>query len=436
MPDYVRVLAADVVDGNPANGSYQGQPLGNLAAGSTTAQLNTLVGKWFLGTDVPAATICGPYALVNGTLFGSGGPAYTDVQQGALGDCYFLSALGAIARSSPTAIENMIIPNGDGTYTVRFYAGAQSYTPNSDGSYTESFVGTGTADYVTVNSMLPTNGANQLVFDGYGNSIYANNTLWLPLIEKAYAQWNQTGREWRDLPDTGLNNYSNMNGGWMSDVSVQVLGQSSIDYSPTQSDAMQSIIAALAANKAVTAGTIGSTAGDDSLPNGLYGSHAYDVTAYDANSGTFTLFNPWGDDQPSPLTWSELAAECDLCSVTNPSGTSPMSAVKAANAAAAPTANASSPAASDAWFADYGKLLHSAGMQDTPAANHTARAAEELSAARLLVPWTALAANPSAWHNGSDWSTQASAWDGLDDASQLTAKLWTLGDSALPAEGS
>ena len=31
MPDYVAVLAGDVVNGNPANANYQGQPLGNLA---------------------------------------------------------------------------------------------------------------------------------------------------------------------------------------------------------------------------------------------------------------------------------------------------------------------------------------------------------------------------------------------------------------------
>ena len=53
MPSYVQVLASDVVNGNPANAHYQGQALGNLAAGSTATQLNDLVNKWFLGTDLP-----------------------------------------------------------------------------------------------------------------------------------------------------------------------------------------------------------------------------------------------------------------------------------------------------------------------------------------------------------------------------------------------
>ena len=57
VPDYVAVLANDVVWGNPANANYQGQPLGNLAdqasdAGEATC-LTDLVDKWFYGTDLP-----------------------------------------------------------------------------------------------------------------------------------------------------------------------------------------------------------------------------------------------------------------------------------------------------------------------------------------------------------------------------------------------
>ena len=57
MPDYVAVLASDVVQGNPANANYQGQPLGNLAdQGSDQLRataLEDLVDKWFDG-DRPA----------------------------------------------------------------------------------------------------------------------------------------------------------------------------------------------------------------------------------------------------------------------------------------------------------------------------------------------------------------------------------------------
>ncbi len=48
IPGYVRALATDVVNSNPANLRYQGQAAGNLAAGSSATLLNNLVDKWFL----------------------------------------------------------------------------------------------------------------------------------------------------------------------------------------------------------------------------------------------------------------------------------------------------------------------------------------------------------------------------------------------------
>ena len=74
MPGYVQVLAGDIINGNAANASYLGQTLGNLAVGSTAAQLEKLVDKWFYGTDLPAT---GGYAYdtsTAGSLFGAGGP--------------------------------------------------------------------------------------------------------------------------------------------------------------------------------------------------------------------------------------------------------------------------------------------------------------------------------------------------------------------------
>ena len=55
MPGYVETLAGDVVNGNIANAHYQGQSLGNLAAGDPASKLTELVDKWFLGMDHPAA---------------------------------------------------------------------------------------------------------------------------------------------------------------------------------------------------------------------------------------------------------------------------------------------------------------------------------------------------------------------------------------------
>jgi hypothetical protein len=129
------------------------------------------------------------------------------------------------------------------------------------------------------------------------------------------------------------------------------------------------MINALAAHKSVTIGTIGSGASDDSLPYGLYGSHAYAVIGYNASADLFTLYNPWGMDQPGVLSWSQLESTTDGFVVADPSGSTPIaggnlhapaSAAWSSGSAAAvwgstsvdnSTNNALSPSAVDAVFA-------------------------------------------------------------------------------------
>ena len=315
IPGYVQVLAGDVINGNTANAGYQGQTLGNLSAGCPASRLTKLVNKWFLGADHPATSYS--YHATSGTLFASSTPVYTDVRQGYLGDCYFVAAMGTIAKGNPTAVKNMFVDNGDGTWTVRFYSG------------------TATADYVTVDNQLPTDGSGNLVYSDCGQSASSGgNVLWIPLAEKAYAQWNETGLEGRD----GTNTYAGIEGGWMADVDGQVLGRAAPSYGMTAS-AKQIMIAALGANKAVSAGT------NSNPGNKLYGGHAYLVTGYNASSDTFTLYNPWGFAHPGPLSWSQLQTSCMAFVVADASGSAAVSSVRGN---AMPTVPA---AAHDAVFA-------------------------------------------------------------------------------------
>lgn len=291
IADYVRVLASDVVTANPANLKFQGSTAGNLASGSSATLLNNLVDKWFLGADVPLISTSGvTYQTSTGNLF-NGTPSRLDAKQGQLGDCYFIAAIAGIADRNPNAIRDMFIDNGDSTYTIRFYS-----------------VGSGapTADYVTVDRRLPAYSNHTLAYSGYGKSVTSTSTtLWIALAEKAYTQWNETGKAGRD----GTNRYSAIEGGWMSNVNAPVLGYQSTNYSLSS---QQTLINALTANQAVTIGTkTGVTAG------GLYGSHAYIVTGYTASTGTFTLFNPWGTSHPTPLSWAQLQANCSMFVVTN-----------------------------------------------------------------------------------------------------------------------
>ena len=74
------------------------------------------------------------YAEAAGSLF-CFGPSETDVDQGSVGDCYFLASLGSVADRDPGRIEDIFTDNGDGTFTVRFFRD-------------------GNAEYVTVDRFL------------------------------------------------------------------------------------------------------------------------------------------------------------------------------------------------------------------------------------------------------------------------------------------
>ena len=67
----------------------------------------------------------GGFSLDNTELYDTAGanpgaPTLSDIHQAEIGDCYFLSALGAVVEEDPDAISQKIHDNGDGTYTVTF----------------------------------------------------------------------------------------------------------------------------------------------------------------------------------------------------------------------------------------------------------------------------------------------------------------------------
>ncbi len=291
IPDYVLVLANDVVYGNAANAHYLGNVLGNLKADVPNSKLENLVNKWFFGTDLP--DIDYDYATTAGSLYGSDGiPLYTDAQQGAIGDCYFLSGICGVAKNYESIVVSMFIDNGDDTWTVRFYAN-------------------GAADYVTVNRELPyyqAYGMKFLVAQGMGNLVDdSSNVLWLALAEKAYAQWNETGKTGRDL---ALNSYNAIEGGFTGDVFDVVMNTTSTTYSMVYAN-KQKLIDALSKGKAVGMHTLYS---DETTQ--LVGLHAYNVISYDSSTCLFTLYNPWGSDQPNPVTYGQMMKICSGFSVS------------------------------------------------------------------------------------------------------------------------
>jgi hypothetical protein len=197
---------------------------------------------------------------VNNPLF-AGAPQYNDIMQGGLDDCYFLAGLSALAQNDPGLVQQSIVALGDGSYAVRFYSGS-------------------TPTYWRVDAQLPGSGDSL----SYAKVSPINGSLWAPLLEKAFAEFR-----------SGQNSYGSLGSGWMHEAYTAVTGAS---YSTTytagaSADALaQSMASALAANHAVTAGSVSSQPGGSPI----VGNHAYNVTSVTNTNGTWyvTVFNPWG----------------------------------------------------------------------------------------------------------------------------------------------
>jgi hypothetical protein len=278
MPAYVENLASKVIDGDPANATYLGHSLGNLHINSSSVQLQDLVGKWFLGTDLPSANGNTHYVVAKGTLFGSG-PSYTNIVQGELGDCYFLAGLGEAALRDSSAIKSMFISDGNGIYTVRFYQ------PN------------GQATYVTVNSELPVTSNGTFWYANFqasaGNSA---NVLWVALAEKAYAQLAQSG--W-SRPGSTADSYSSINLGWEGDAVHQITGKA---------EQYNAIVPTLATENAIiSAFNSGRMIGMDSKATTapqVVANHVYIMVGYNPSTKMVSMYNPWGAIQV--MTWMQI----------------------------------------------------------------------------------------------------------------------------------
>lgn len=211
------------------------------------------------------------------------GPSLTDIQQGALGDCYLIAGMGAVAYSRPELIERAIRPNEDGTYTITFYDDA------------------GNEVEITVSPNFPKNKGQD----------FAKSTeegeLWVSLVEKAYVQW-QTG-------GTSANHYEKIAGGDPGDVMAALTGEpintlnirrssaedigrdlrqaledgdpTTVGIKPTGGQALNSAFDIL-----VPDSWVDRTHGNS--PD-LVGNHAYVVKSVEGDQ--VTLYNPWGVGQ-------------------------------------------------------------------------------------------------------------------------------------------
>jgi VCBS repeat-containing protein len=348
---YVQYISSALVDGNANNVTYTGgqataSTLGNLYAGSGYTQFNELVGKWFLGSDDPSTIVSGiagtiSYVTTTLPLYSAGGPSINDINQGDLGDCYLVCGLGEVALQDPTAIENMIHDNGNGTYGVRFFINGQ-------------------AEWVTVDSTLASSNGSQPFNDAYVGS--AQN-MWVNLIEKAYAEISTSVDVNDNISGWAGNSFSSVgDGGWPEISIAQITGATQLTLfnvgnsdnnwtvgtasaaapykisaagTDTDLQVFAALEAAFNAHDDVVMASYTETSDSSNGRSELMASHAFSVIGYNATNDTIELRNPWGTetgqywDTTFSISLSTLAGTGDYFAYDNSAPTTPAPTVEA-----------------------------------------------------------------------------------------------------------
>ncbi|HAN31541.1 MAG TPA: hypothetical protein DCQ06_08075 [Myxococcales bacterium] len=207
----------------------------------------------------------------------------TDVYQGAIADCYFVSALAAVAAEAPDLIKNGIVDNGDNTYKVRFFRKKDYWSSTYESTW------------VTVDGDLPSRaGSDSPMYAKGQKTRTGGRELWPGIVEKAWAEFK--------------GGYNEMGEGGSTAGALEALSGSRVSYSSTDTtpeDTMWLKLRKATVNdQAMAAGTRGKD--EEALYKGtnLYPWHAYTVLgAYEKGSGKnrkriVKLRNPWGRVEP------------------------------------------------------------------------------------------------------------------------------------------
>ena len=243
-----------------------------------THRVNTFVGgtsKELLGQNLadPNADFGGYTGVYKNfdskPLFNWTGPVKDDIDQGGVGDCYYLAGLSGIAKQDPQRIRNNVVSFGDGTFGVRFYNNA------------------GAVSYYRVDADLPV--LNSGSFTPKYADLGTGDSMWVPILEKAFAFFR-----------SGANSYASLHGGGMSEpfraLGTTAAGITNMWVAGNQNATLLNIRAALLAGKAVSAGTP-PVAPTNGCP--CVGWPAYTVDSVQVVGGvpvSITLRNPWSVD--------------------------------------------------------------------------------------------------------------------------------------------
>lgn len=196
------------------------------------------------------------------------GYGFDDPLQGQLGDCYFICALAAVAKSRPELLAKAVKTNRDGTYTVTFHEkkpGATKTKPvqvTIDGSFA--------------------NRAGRLEYA----SARETKELWPLIFEKAYAAW----KGGFDAIESG-----------MAATALEALTGATPDFFPVTSlQEPAELYARLEEACAAQGCVVALSKPWDPSERGIVADHAYTVLGVEERGGKryVRLRNPWGEKEP------------------------------------------------------------------------------------------------------------------------------------------
>jgi len=236
------------------------------AANDNSAQVSEAMGRFSISSYGPSAS--------KQALFTNGMASIRPdhIQQGELGDCYFLAAVASLAShpQGQLAIFNMIQEHSDGRFTVTF--------PGKE----------------PVTFQAPTDAELSM----YSNS--GRDGLWLAVLEKAYAV-QRNDNAWliqRSNPYEKIGNGDTLAEGIRAATGSST--RSDILKATPLRNLRLNLRLALQQQRVVTAAVMNNLnpfSDNDRTANGLPKGHAYSILWYDAASDQITVRNPWGSTE-------------------------------------------------------------------------------------------------------------------------------------------
>ncbi len=212
------------------------------------------------------------------------GATCDDIIQGSLGDCYFLSVLGALCKY-PKLIERLF----------------NSTDKSKNHQYGINFYLNGIWKMILIDDYFPARNTN---FKKFAFGYSTTKELWLPLLEKAWAKVNGS--------------YAKVSAGGLTNEVFDVVTEAYSDYvlikNKNKSQLWKEIIEGEKKNYVMTAGTTKNLNGFRLQKIGLTPGHAYAVLQaieIDTGSGiekVVKLRNPWGNFEYSG-DWSDYSSK-------------------------------------------------------------------------------------------------------------------------------